>query len=159
MKRALPILSRSVREFYAARFVMTLGLGTAAGMEIHRTLRAAVKGTGSPSLLERLPEAEAALRSGATLTEAVDTLGLLDSSTLGTLAVAEATGTLDETLVRASRELQDSALRSMQILMIALVVLVGAGLIVKVVVSILGDALGPMKTLYDAAGTGNLDRL
>jgi len=44
----IPLVSRSARGLYAARFVMTLGLGTDAGMEVHRSLKAAVKATGSP---------------------------------------------------------------------------------------------------------------
>jgi type IV pilus assembly protein PilC len=157
--RSLPLVSRPVRDLYASRFVMTLGLGTAAGMETHRTLRAAVKATYSPSLFVDVSKAEAALRAGETLTDAVERLELLDRSSLGSLAVAESTGTLDETLAVLSRQLEEAALRAMRLLMIAVVALIVVVLLVKIVVSILGAALGPMKRLYDAAGSGNLDSL
>lgn len=155
----IPLVSRSVRGLYAARFVMTLGLGTDAGMEVHRSLKAAVKATGSPSLLVALPRAEAALRGGSSLTEAVERLGLLDRSTLGTLAVAETTGTLDESLAQASRELESSALRAVQILMVVLVGLIAVALLAKVVGAIIGAALEPLRRAADAAGSGNLERL
>lgn len=155
----IPLVSRSVRGLYAARFVMTLGLGTDAGMEVHRSLKAAVKATGSPSLLVALPRAEAALRGGSSLTEAVERLGLLDRSTLGTLAVAETTGTLDESLAQASRQLESSALRAVQILMVVLVGLIAVALLAKVVGAIIGAALEPLRRAADAAGSGNLERL
>lgn len=157
--RSLPLVSRPLRSLYASRFVMILGLGTASGMEVHRNLRAAVKATQSPSLSAALPEVEAALRAGATLTEAVDRLGLLERLTLGSLAVAESTGTLDETLARVSRQLEEEALRAAQLLMIILVAVVAVALVAKIIVSILGASLGSMKQIYDVAGGGNPDSL
>ena len=137
--------------------VLGLGLATASGMEAVRSLRLAVKATSSPALMLELPKAEAKLREGATLTQAVEALGVLDRTSLGTLAIAETTGTLDETLERMSRELQDSSLRASRMLIIVVTVLVASVLLIKIVMGLVGVLLGPVKTLYDAAGSGNLD--
>jgi len=159
LKRRLPIISKAVRELYASRLLMGLGLGVGAGLEVMRTLKVAVLSTSSPSLAASLPRAEATIRRGGTLTEAIDSLELLDRSTLGTLAVAERTGTVSETLAKLSQELQESSLRAVRVLVIAVLVVVAGVLLVAVVSSMLGTLMGPVKNLYDAAGSGNLDNL
>jgi type II secretory pathway component PulF len=155
--RALPFVSAPMRQLAASRLVLGLGLATASGMEAVRTLRLAAKATSSASVLEDLPKAEARLRAGSTLTEAVGEFGLLDRSALGTLSVAETTGTVDATLERMSRELQDSSLRAMRFLVLAITAVVTGILLVKIVGGMLGTLLGPVKKLYDAAGTGKID--
>ena len=158
-KRRAPVIAKAVRELYASRLLMGLGLGIGAGLEVMRTLRVAVLSTSSPSLAQGLPRAEATIRRGGTLTDAIDSLGLLDRSTLGTLAVAERTGTVSETLAKLSQELQESSLRAVRVLIIAVLVVVAGVLLVAIVSSMLGTLLGPVKNLYDAAGSGNLDNL
>ena len=155
--RRLPMVSAPMRQLAASRFVLGLGLATASGMETVRSLRLAVKATSSPSLQAELPRVEAMVRGGSTLTEAVGALGLLERSSMGSLAIAETTGTLDETLERMSRELQESSLRAMRLLILLATALVAVVLLVKIVTSMLGVILGPVKKLYDAAGSGNLD--
>ena len=146
-----------MRQLAASRFVLGLGLATASGMEVIRSLRLAVKATSSPSLQSELPRVEAMVRGGATLTEAVSALGLLDLSSMGSLAIAETTGTLDETLERMSRELQQSSLRAMRLLIVLATALVAVVLLAKIVMSMLGVLLGPVKKFYDAVGSGNLE--
>jgi type II secretory pathway component PulF len=155
--RSLPFVSAPMRQLAASRLVMGLGLATSSGLELVRTLRLAAKATSSPSVLADLAKAEARLRAGGTLTESVGEFGLLDRASLGSLSVAETTGTIDQTLERMSRELQDSSLRAMRILILAVTVVVTGVLLAKLVVGMLGTLLGPVKKLYDAAGTGNLD--
>ena len=155
--RRVPMISAPMRQLAASRFVLGLGLATASGMETMRSLRLAVKATSSPSLMEDLPKVETKLRSGSTLTDAVAMLGLLDRPSLGTLAVAETTGTLDDTLERMSRELQEASLRAMRLLVLLVTALVAAAVLVKIVAGILGVLLGPVKTLYDTAGNGDFN--
>ncbi len=159
LKRRLPVVSRAIRDLYASRLMLGLGLGVGAGLEVMRTLRVAVYSTNSPSLGAGLPNAELLIRNGGTLTDAIDSLGLLDRSTLGTLAIAERTGTISETLEKLSSELQASSLRAIRVLIIVVVAVVAAVLLVSIVSSILGSVMGPVKTLYDAAGSGDLDKL
>ncbi len=155
--RRIPLVSASMRQLAASRLVLGLGLANSAGMEAVRSLRLAAKSTSSPSVVADLPKVEALLRQGSTLTDAVAALGLLDRSSLGTMAVAETTGTLDETLTRLSVELQASSLRAMRFLVLVVTALVAGVLLVKIVGAMVGTLLGPVKKLYDAAGTGNLD--
>lgn len=157
LRRRVPLVSAPLRQLAASRFLLGLGLATASGMEAVRALHLAVKATSSPALLAELPRVQAKLRAGATLTEAVSALDLLDRGSLGLLAVAETTGTLDETLERMSRELQASSLRATRILLLLVTVLVAAVLLLKLVAGILGVLLGPVKKFYDAVGSGNLE--
>jgi type IV pilus assembly protein PilC len=159
LKRQAPLVSAPLSRLYTSRLVTALGLGLGAGLEVVRALRVAVRVTGSPSLLASLPAAEALLRRGGTLTDAVESLALLDRATLGTLAVAERTGTLDDTLARVGREQQASSLRAMRLLLLALFAALAGVMVLKAVAGILGVLLGPVKTLYDAAGSGKLDAI
>ncbi|MBI5477578.1 MAG: type II secretion system F family protein [Deltaproteobacteria bacterium] len=158
-KRRAPLVAGVVRNLYASRLVMTLGLGLDAGLEVMRVLEVAVRATGSPSLLAALPGVTAHLRGGGTLTDALGTLGLLDRSALGALAVAERTGDYSTTLDRLAKELQASSVRAMVVLVVALVVLVAGTLLVKIVVAMLGTLFGPVKSYYDAVGSGDVDKL
>jgi type II secretory pathway component PulF len=155
--RSVPLVSAPMRKLAASRFVLGLGLANASGLETVRALRLSVKATSSAWLEQQLPQLEAKLRGGATLTESVRTLGLLDAGELGTLAVAETTGTLDETLTRLSRELQEQSLRAMRFLVLFVTALIAVVLLVKILGGMLGVLLGPVKSLYDAAGSGKLD--
>ncbi|MFZ5446739.1 MAG: type II secretion system F family protein [Myxococcota bacterium] len=155
--RSVPLVSVPLRQLAASRLVLALGLASASGMEVVRALRLAARATVSPAVLAALPRAEARLRAGATLTEAVGELGVLDRTSLGTLSVAETTGTLDDALERMSRELEASSLRAVRLLVLVGTGLVAAVLLVKIVAGLLATILGPVKTLYDAAGSGSLD--
>jgi type II secretory pathway component PulF len=155
--RRLPVVSAPMRRLAASRLVMGLGLATASGMETLRALRLAAKATARPSVLEDLPRAEARVRAGGTLAEAVAEFRLLDQASLGRLAVAETTGSLDTALDALGRELQESSTRAMRLLILLAVATVALALLVKIVLGLLGVILGPIKTLYDAAGSGKLD--
>jgi type II secretory pathway component PulF len=158
-KRRLPIVDSALRDLYASRLMLGLGLSVGAGLEMVRALSLAVKSTSSASLQAQLPAAEAVLRGGGTLAEAITSLGLLDRASLGTLAIAERTGTLSETLERLSAELQEASLRATRVLIIVVIAVVAVVLLVSIVFGMLGTLFGPVKKLYDAAGSGNLDGL
>jgi type II secretory pathway component PulF len=156
-KRRLPGLAAPLRQLAASRFVLGLGLANASGLEVMRALALSVKATGSPAVGERLPVAEAMLRRGSTLTEAVASLGLLDRTSLGSLSVAETTGTLSTALERMSRELQESAMRATRLLVVLVTAAVAGVALVKIVGAMLGVLFGPIKAMYDAAGSGKFD--
>jgi type II secretory pathway component PulF len=146
-KRSLPLVSAPLRSLSASRFVMALGLANGSGLETVRGLRLAARATASPTILEALPAAEAKLRSGSHLTEAVAMLGLLDKAELGLLSVAETTGTIDEALERLGRELQARSLRATRILVVVVTALVTMVLLAKIVVGLLGSLMG-VKSYY-----------
>lgn len=156
-KRRVPLLAEPMRMLAASRFMLGLSLASASGMETLRALRLAAKATVSPSIIEDVARSEQAVQAGSTLTEAVRQLGVLDQTSLGILSVAETTGTLDESLQRLSTELEESSIRALRILTIVVTVLVAGVLLIKIVFGMLGVLLGPVKTLYDAAGSGKLD--
>lgn len=153
----LPLIAAPRRHLASARLVLGLGLAQQAGMEMVRSLRLAARTTVSSSVIASLPDAEAVLRAGGTLTDAVAQLNVLDRSALGILSVAETTGTLDTALQKLGAELAESAVRAMRILALIVTALAAGVMLVKIVTGLLGAILGPIKTLYDAAGSGKLD--
>lgn len=157
-KRKLPLLGAPMRQLAASRFVLGLGLSMSSGVEVMRALRISAKATVSPSIVADLPLAEARVRAGGTLVEAVGVLDVIDRTSLGTLAVAETTGTLDTTLERMSKELEEASLRAMRFLAIAVTVVIAALMLIKIVAGMLGTLFGPVKKFYDAAGSGSIER-
>lgn len=146
-KRSLPLVSAPLRSLSASRFVMALGLANGSGLEVVKGLRLAARATASPSILAALPAAEARLRGGSHLTEAVAVLGLLDKAELGMLSVAETTGTIDEALERLGRDLQARSLRATRVLVVVVTALVTALLLAKMVMGMLGALMG-VKSYY-----------
>jgi type IV pilus assembly protein PilC len=152
----LPGPGGALRALAASRALLTLGLGLGAGLEVARTVRAALLSTARPSLVAQTDAVVAKVRSGSTLTDALSALRLFDRATLGQLAVAETTGTLDETLTRLSPEVSDAALRAVRTLVIVVAALVAVGALLALLSSVLGALFGPIKTYYDAAGSGRV---
>jgi type II secretory pathway component PulF len=152
----LPGVGTALTALAASRALLTLGLGLGAGLEVASCVRAAVLATARPSLLPRAEVVVAKVRAGSPLAEALASLGLFDTGLLGQLAIAETTGTLDETLTRLAPELSDAGLRAVRTLVIVVMALVAAGALLSLVLSLLGSVSGPIKTYYDAAGSGRL---
>lgn len=157
LKRRLPVIGPALEQLMASQFVMTLGLAVGAGVDMPRALSLSARAPGNRSLEAALPRALDTLRRGSSLVDAVGVLSLLDRPSLGTLAVAEKTGTLERALKSLSDELQESALRAIRIIIVATIVVFAGLVLVFIVQGLLGVIMGPVKTLYDAAGTGSLD--
>lgn len=155
--RRVPFLSAPLRQLAASRLVLGLGLASASGMEVQRSIRIAARATARPSIVVDVEKAEASLRAGSTLTEAISTLNVLDRTSLGALSVAEMTGTLDTTLEKLAHDLEASSLRAMRFLTLAITLLIAGFLLVKIVMGLLGTIFGPIKTFYDSVGSGNID--
>lgn len=155
--RRLPIVAAPVRQLAASRLVLGLSLASASGLEVQRSLRICTRATSRPGIVADAVKAEAALRGGATLTEAIRTLDVLDRTSLGALAVAETTGTLDETLAKLAKDLEASSMRALKFLTLLVTGLVAVALLAKLLMGLLGTLFGPIKTYYDAAGSGSLD--
>lgn len=155
--RRLPLVSSPLRQLSASRLVLGLSLGSASGLDAPRGLALAAKASGSAAVLARLPMAEVRLRNGATFTEAIAALDALSNTELGTLSVAETTGTLDTTLEGMSRELEESSLRAVRLLTLLVTALVAVVLLFKLVTAMLGVLFGPVKQFYDTVGSGKLE--
>ncbi|MGV3621277.1 MAG: type II secretion system F family protein [Archangium sp.] len=155
--RGVPMIGAPVRQLAASRLVLGLSLASSSGLEVQRSIRIAARATGRPSIVADVEKAEASVRAGSTLTEAIAKLNVLDRTSLGSLSVAETTGTLDTTLEKLAQELEEQSQRAMRFLIIAVTALVAGVLLVKIVMGILGTLFGPIKKLYDAAGSGSLN--
>jgi type II secretory pathway component PulF len=123
LRMRIPLLGRVHREFQASRFSLVLGAALGAGLEAGASLRMALEATGSLLLRARAHLAEHRLRSGATLTEVVEWLGVLDGTSLQRLSTGERTGDLEPILGQLSREHADSAMRWLRTLMFVVVTL------------------------------------
>jgi type II secretory pathway component PulF len=155
----VPGLGGALRTFAASRALLTLGLALGAGVEVARSVKVALLATARPSLVPQTDAVVARLRSGSTLADALTPVGLFERELLGQLAVAETTGTLDETLKRLAPEVHESALRAVRVLMFVVLGVVAVVTLALLVSSLVGAIFGPIKTLYDTAGgVGPTDR-
>lgn len=147
-KLRLPAVGRVVRDLYASKLCMALGLAQAAGVEIYRTVEIAALATGSPLVAGRTWRATQALREGGTLADALSRLELLPRTALGSVAVAETSGTLEEAFATLGRESEEAAVRGLQMLIVAVLVLVAGVLLVTIVRELLGTMFGPIHNYY-----------
>lgn len=149
LKLAMPIAGGATRRIYASRFLLALGTSVSAGLEVARSIRVSGKATGSPALMDRVALAERRVQGGGSLTDGVETLQLLDRHALGTLSVAERTGTLDESLAQLAKETQEGAVRAIRILILIVLAVFAIVVLVMIVSTMLGTLFGPVKEYYE----------
>jgi general secretion pathway protein F len=123
LRMHLPLLGRVHRELHASRFSLVLGAALGAGLEAARSLQMALDSTGSPSLRKRAGLAIHRLRSGASLTDVVEWLDVLDGESLQRVSTGERTGDLEPILAQVSREHSESAMRWLRALMFVVIAL------------------------------------
>lgn len=152
----LPGVGSALRSLAASRSLMTLGLALGAGVEVAKAVRVALLASGRASLQRAAESAVQRVRSGGTLFDALTGMELFDRAVLGQLAVAEQTGTLEETLARLGPQLHESMSRSVRLLILAVTGLIAAGALLIIVRSLLGAVFGPLKAYFDAIGSGRL---
>ncbi len=148
LKLSLPVVGPVIRAGYASRFFMALGLALAAGVEAAGALRISLRASGSPAIAARTSIAESRIRAGGTLADAVETVGVFTKPQLGTLAIAERTGTMGNTLAELAQDTQDSAVRGMKILVLAALFFVAIVAVVAVLNPILHTIFGPISGYF-----------
>ncbi|WPB75184.1 type II secretion system F family protein [Archangium violaceum] len=121
LRMSLPLLGRFHRELQASRFSLVLGVALGAGLEAGRSLQMALEATGSSLLRGRVNLALHRLRSGATLTDVVEWLDVLDGTSLQQLSTGERTGDLEPMLAQVSRGHSESAMRWLRTLMFVVI--------------------------------------
>jgi general secretion pathway protein F len=126
LRMHLPLLGRVHRELQASRFSMVLGATLGAGLEAARSLQMALEATGSVPLRKRVGLAVHRLRSGASLTDVVEWLDVLDGESLQRVSTGERTGDLEPILAQLSREHSESAMRWLRTLMFVVIALLSA---------------------------------
>ncbi len=146
---AVPLVGGAVRNLVGARFFLSMGLAVGAGVDLIRSVRLAIRASGSASVLERIDETEASLRGGSTLTDAVLALRVFDPNSLGSLSVAERTGTLEDALRELAEDHRSAALRSLRILMLIALGLVALVALGFAVAKILGTIFGPIRSYFE----------
>jgi type II secretory pathway component PulF len=128
LRARIPLLGRFYRRSQASRFCEVLGSSLGAGLDAARSLQLALDATGNTELRARTGAAIQRLRGGATLTDVVERLGVLDGESLRHLSIAERTGHIQPILEQESRQQSEAGLRAMKTLVILLMVLLGGAL-------------------------------
>ena len=130
----LPLLGAFYRRTQASRFCQVLGSCLGAGLDASRSLQLALEATGDAELRSRAGTAVQRLRDGATLTDVVEWLGVLDDEALRHVATGERTGHLAPLLQQQARDQAESGLRSLQVLIgLSIAVLVGFFIVTNIV--------------------------
>ncbi|QRN95562.1 type II secretion system F family protein [Archangium violaceum] len=130
LRMRVPLLGRVHRELQASHFSLVLGAALGAGLEAGQSLRMALDASGSPLLRSRATLAIHRLRSGASLTDVVEWLDVLDGESLQLVATAERTGDLDSVLALVSREHTEASMRALRTLMFVVIGLLSVFLFV-----------------------------
>lgn len=131
VRARIPLLGSYYRRSQASRFCQVLGSSLGAGLEAARSLQLALEATRNTELTSRAGPAIQRLRDGATLTEVVEWLGVLDGGALRHLAIAERTGNVQPILEREAREQAEAGLRFMKVLVVVLIALLVGFLVVS----------------------------
>ncbi|HEX8438563.1 type II secretion system F family protein [Archangium sp.] len=126
LRMHLPLLGRVHRGLHASRFSLVLGAALGAGLEAARSLQMALESTGSVLLRRRAGLAVHRLRSGASLTDVVEWLDVLDGESLQRVSTGERTGELEPILAQLAREHAESAMRWLRTLMFVVIALLSA---------------------------------
>ena len=113
-----------------------------------RALKISLRASGSTAIAARSTIAESRLRSGGTLAEAVEAIGVFPRSAIGTLAIAEKTGTLDQSLEQLAADNSEVAVRGMKIVIIFALGIVGIVALGMILRPILGTIFGPISDYF-----------
>ncbi len=99
---ALPYVGPMIRGFAMAKFGRALGALYGAGVPLPEALRLASDASGNEALRARVHPASAGLREGGSVTEALRAAGVFSPIVIDMTATGEATGNLDQMLVKAA---------------------------------------------------------
>ncbi len=132
----IPLLGSFYRRSQASRFCQVLGASLGAGLDAARSLQLALDATGNTELQSRAGPAIQRLRDGATLTDVVEWIGVLDGESLRRLAIAERTGHVQPVLEQQAREQSESGLLAMKVLVGLLIALLVGFLVVTNIIRV-----------------------
>jgi type II secretory pathway component PulF len=141
LRLKIPLLGGFHRQLEASRFCQVLGTSVAAGLDVGRSLRMAISSTQNPELHARTGQALQQLQDGASLTDTVEGLGLLDGESLRRIATGERTGHLDTMLQHLAKEHSESGVRKLQAVVFVL--------IAALVVILFASSVGSLFSLQD----------
>ncbi len=100
----IPGVGNSLQTITLSRFTWTLSLALGTGLDPIRAIRLALDSTDSDFYRSGGDDAEAAIRSGATLTEALEATAVFPEEFLTQVSVAELSGTDAESIAHVARD-------------------------------------------------------
>ena len=115
----IPILGGCLRSFALARFSWALALTQQTGMGLDKCLDTSLRATSNGAFIAEIPRMVAMVRSGEEIAVALTATGLFPETYIQTVDVADASGTLPESLERLSPKLEADARRSLAALVIS----------------------------------------
>jgi type IV pilus assembly protein PilC len=145
-----------MRSFAIARFSWALALTQQTGMPISRSLELSFRATGNGAFVGASSGVCESVLNGGELSQALDESRLFPEEYLSLVQVAEASGTVPETLERLSPQFEDQARRSLAALAIALGWLVWTIVgvfIIFIIFSVVMKYVG----MINSAANGNFD--
>ena len=152
----IPVLGGCMRSFAIARFSWALALTQQTGMPISRSLELSFRATGNGAFVGASSGVCDSVLNGGELSQALDESRLFPEEYLSLVQVAEASGTVPETLERLSPQFEDQARRSLAALAIALGWLVWTIVgvfIIFIIFSVVMKYVG----MINSAANGNFD--
>lgn len=120
----IPVVGNCLRSFSLARFSWALSLTQQTGMGLDRCLDVSLRATSNGAYIGEIPRVVAMVRAGEELTDSLRATNLFPENYLQMVSVADAAGTVPETLERLSPDLEADARRSLSGLVIASGVLI-----------------------------------
>jgi type IV pilus assembly protein PilC len=154
----IPVLGTSMRSFAIARFSWAFALTQQTGMPIARSLELSFRATSNGAFVGASPNVCGLVMNGEELSMALDESGLFPDEYLSLVQVAEASGTVPETLERLSPQFEDQARRSLAALAVTLAWLVWVVVALFIIFIIFSFVMTYVRMLERAA-SGNLDFL
>lgn len=112
----IPVVGNCMRSFAIARFSWAFALTQQTGMPITRSLDASFRATGNGAFAGASQDVQQRLMAGDELGTALTRSSLFPEEYLQMVEVAEASGTVPETLQRLSPQFEDQARRSLSAL-------------------------------------------
>lgn len=152
----IPVLGNCMRSFAIARFSWALALTQNTGMPIARSLELSFRATGNGAFVGASPGVCDSVLNGSELSEALDEARLFPEEYLSLVQVAEASGTVPETLQRLSPQFEDQARRSLSALAVMLGWLVWS-IVAVFIIFIIFSFVMKYVGMINAAANGNLD--
>lgn len=112
----LPVVGPVVRQVSQARFCDALGLQLMVGVPALQALPLAAAATANPLWEEGIARATQALQDGATVSEALGVMAVVDPLLVSLVAVGEESGKLSEILLRAGVAFEQAVEHSLEVL-------------------------------------------
>lgn len=149
LRLRVPVLGGFHRKTQASRFCQVLGSCLGAGVEAVRSLQLALEATGSAQLQARTAAAVQRLRDGASFTDVIEWLDVLDGESLRQVATGERTGRLAPLLQQLAKSQAESGLRTLQVLMVLCIVVLVSFLVITNILSLFESQVNYYRRLED----------